>query len=294
MATPQTMRPTEPEITNYELFILVLSVLSIVNLVLLLLPLDPVVHTIILIVDVVYSLIFLADFFTRLARARSKRAYFVGERGWLDLLGSLPGLRFFRVFRIVRAGRGVRRIGLPGLWHTFMRQRAASTLLTTLLAGIVVLQYASIFVIAAERSAPNANIKSPSDALWWSYVTMTTVGYGDRYPVTNPGRLVGVVLMTLGVGLFGVFTSFLASAFVAPRQDTAPASPQGETPETADAGIASGTVQSDAQATSAPPPADLTAQVERLTAELTAMGQELRQLTQVLREQQGHQSRQEP
>jgi voltage-gated potassium channel Kch len=190
---------TEPEITNYELFILVLSVLSIVNLILLLVPLDPVVRTIILIMDFVFTAIFLADFFTRLTRARSKRAYCLGQGGWLDLLSSLPGLRIARVLRVVRVGRGVRRVGLRGLWHTFVRQRATSALLTTLLAGIIVLQYASIVVLIAERRSPDANIKTASDAVWWSYVTMTTVGYGDRFPVTNAGRIVGVVLMTLGV-----------------------------------------------------------------------------------------------
>src|SRR5690606_3037556 len=69
-----------------------------------------------------------------------------------------------------------------------------------------------------ERANPDANIQSPSDAIWWSYVTITTVGYGDRFPTTNWGRFVGVLLMTSGVALFGVFTSFLANTFLSPRE----------------------------------------------------------------------------
>ena len=57
------------------------------------------------------------------------------------------------------------------------------------------------------------------EALWWTIVTMTTVGYGDYVPTTISGRLLAVVLMFLGVGLFGVLTSFLASAFATPARE---------------------------------------------------------------------------
>ena len=57
------------------------------------------------------------------------------------------------------------------------------------------------------------------EALWWTIVTMTTVGYGDYVPTTTSGRLLAVVLMFLGVGLFGVLTSFLASAFATPARE---------------------------------------------------------------------------
>ena len=96
--------------------------------------------------------------------------------------------------------------------------RAGSALLGTLFLTIIVLEFGSIFVLAAEARADNANILTASDALWWSYVTVTTVGYGDRFPVTTYGRLVGVAMLTIGVGLFGVLTGFLANAFLAPAK----------------------------------------------------------------------------
>ena len=76
-------------------------------------------------------------------------------------------------------------------------------------------------ILWAEGGNPNANIHSGSDAVWWAYVTVTTVGYGDRYPVTNEGRLIGIALLTIGVGLFGVLTGFLANTFLAPKHDAA-------------------------------------------------------------------------
>lgn len=69
--------------------------------------------------------------------------------------------------------------------------------------------FSAIAILQVERD-PNSNIKTAEDALWWSYVT-TTVGYGDRYPVTTEGRLIASVLMTAGVGLFGTFTAYIAS-----------------------------------------------------------------------------------
>ena len=75
-----------------------------------------------------------------------------------------------------------------------------------------------MLILDAESGIAGANIKTPSDALWWGYVTITTVGYGDRYPVTLPGRIIGIFLLTAGVALFSVFTGFIANAFLTPRR----------------------------------------------------------------------------
>jgi voltage-gated potassium channel len=79
---------------------------------------------------------------------------------------------------------------------------------------ILLLEFGSIAVLKAEMTSPSANITTASDAIWWVYVTITTVGYGDKYPVTNAGRLVGMVVMFVGVGLFAVMTGFLANKFL--------------------------------------------------------------------------------
>jgi voltage-gated potassium channel Kch len=218
-----TARASDQDLSNLDIFVLALSVLSIVNLVLAIAPFSAAVHNVVLIVDGVLCLIFLADFFLRLTRAPQKRTYLIDERGWLDLLGSLPfpGLRLARLFRMARVSSILRRYGPRRIWEMIAVDRAGSALLGTLFLTIIVLEFGSIFVLAVEARADNANILTASDALWWSYVTVTTVGYGDRFPVTTAGRLVGVAMLTIGVGLFGVLTGFLANAFLAPKQ-TAP------------------------------------------------------------------------
>jgi voltage-gated potassium channel len=70
--------------------------------------------------------------------------------------------------------------------------------------------FSSIAILQFEN-APDSNILTAEDALWWSYTTITTVGYGDRFPVTTEGRLIGVALMTVGVGIFGTYTALIAA-----------------------------------------------------------------------------------
>src|SRR4029450_3129455 len=76
-----------------------------------------------------------------------------------------------------------------------------------------------------EQDAAGANITSASDALWYNIVTISTVGYGDRYPVTNEGRVVGSLIIVIGVGIFGTFTGYLANLFLAPKKKAAAAQP---------------------------------------------------------------------
>jgi voltage-gated potassium channel len=80
--------------------------------------------------------------------------------------------------------------------------------------------FSSIAVLNVENR-PECNIKNAEDALWWACTTITTVGYGDRYPITTEGRIVGVFLMMAGVGLFGTFTGFIASWFMQKSHDQA-------------------------------------------------------------------------
>jgi voltage-gated potassium channel len=67
----------------------------------------------------------------------------------------------------------------------------------------------------------SSNIKTPGDALWWAFATITTVGYGDKYPITTEGRIVAIILMVAGVGLFATFTGYLSSYFLEPTHKVA-------------------------------------------------------------------------
>lgn len=211
---------TELKNPAWELFILALSALSIANLVISFAAANEVITDIVFIVDLGLSAIFLADFSYRLLTSTSKRTYLIRQGGWLDFVGSLPlpGLRIARLFRMARVTLLVRRFGLGNIWRGFRSNLASSTLLVALLLVIFLLEFGAIGVAKAEAGAPDANIRTAQDAIWWGYVTMTTVGYGDRFPTTTDGRIVGVFVMTLGIAMLGVLTGFLANVFLSPRK----------------------------------------------------------------------------
>jgi voltage-gated potassium channel len=205
---------------NYEVFVFLVTLLSIVNGVLWLFPLEPSTRSVIQIIEYLISAFLILDFFARLIRAPSKRTYFIHNYGWLDLLGSLPifGLRPARLARPLILGRRIRQEELSAMGGVIVRQRAQSTLLAVLFLALLIFEISGIAILRAEAQNPQANIQTASDALWWAYVTVATVGYGDRYPVTTDGRIVGILLMTAGVGLFSVLTSYMADWFRRPRK----------------------------------------------------------------------------
>ena len=209
--------------TGYEIFIGILSILSILNLLLVyVLRSDHDLQTVLQVMNALFSSIFLIDFLYRLATAPSRRTYFFRHFGWADLLACLPfaQLKVLRIFRLSRVTRLLRRVGVRTVARSLIQDRANSALLTLLLMGILVLQFGSLGILYLEQNAPGANIRTASDALWYTIVTISTVGYGDQYPVTNAGRFVGSLLIVVGVGIFGTFTGYLANLFLAPRKTT--------------------------------------------------------------------------
>jgi voltage-gated potassium channel len=209
-----TATPPPPRMQNqgWQIFILGLSVFSVLNVGIAILAGDPEIVSIVSIVDGVACMIFLVDFVYRLMRAPDRSAYML-RLGWLDLLGSVPviGFRLFRIPRIVQIFRALGESGSRRIGKALLRDRAGSAILGVFLLSIVVLELSAIFMLIAERDDPAANIQTGGDALWWALVSVTTVGYGDRYPVTTYGRAVGAVLLVVGIGLFSTFTGFLAT-----------------------------------------------------------------------------------
>lgn len=171
-------------------------------------------------VDLVVAIIFLLDFLHCLITAE-RRWYYFSRWGWIDLLSSLPTIdllrwgRAARIFRILRVLRGLRASRLLSTLAYGKRAECAFWA-TALLTGLVIV-FGSIAILHLEAGA-NANIASAEDALWWTFVTVTTVGYGDHFPVTTSGRVLATLLMTVGIGLLGTFTAFVASAFLAPGE----------------------------------------------------------------------------
>lgn len=216
--TSNAKQNSELKPIGYELFIGALSILSILNLILLMFVRIESLEYVIYIVNTILTPIFLADFFYRFFTTDNKSGYFFRGFGWADLLSSLPLPQFkiLRVFRLWRVIRLFIKFGARNLLNEFITHRAENALFTVVFLVMCVLEFGSLAVLKAEANAPNANITSASDAIWWAYVTITTVGYGDKFPTTNWGRIVGIFVMTAGVGLFGTLSGFLANKFLTP------------------------------------------------------------------------------
>ena len=210
----------------YNLFILVLTVFSLATMGLLLLPfLSQQTRDLLNLYDNVCCVIFLGDFALSLARTRPRRQYFIYERGWLDLLGSIPNfgisqyavlLRLARLSRLARITRLLSGQNRKELVRDVLDNRGQYAAFITVLAAGIVLSVGSILMLQFEGRSPDANITTGGDAIWWGVVTITTVGYGDFYPVTTLGRLTAFVVMLAGVGIIGALASILASVLVPP------------------------------------------------------------------------------
>lgn len=145
---------------------------------------------------------FVVDYVVRLVLARD-RLRFV-RRHVLDLAAvALPALRPLLLLRVVAVLERTLEHNLGG----------RLTVYVTSLTGLAVL-VGSLAVLAAEEDQAGSNIHSLSTAVWWAVSTVTTVGYGDHYPVTGQGRMVAALLMLCGIGLIGVVTASLASYIV--------------------------------------------------------------------------------
>ena len=199
-----------------NILILVLSVYVLLALMVdTFVKLPPEINKILLDIDNIICGVFLFDFFLRFYRAPNKLKFM--KWGWIDLVSSIPtlefmragrALRLIRLLRILRAFRSTKHL----VNHVF-KSRTQGALTSAAIIAILMIIFSSIAILEVEH-APNSNIKTAEDAIWWAYVTITTVGYGDKFPVTTEGRIIAAFLMTVGVALFGTFTAFLASWFV--------------------------------------------------------------------------------
>lgn len=150
-------------------------------------------------------LLLLVDYVVRLGLATDRGHWF--RTHIFDLLAVLlPAVRPLRALRVITL--------LPVFRRT--TGDALRSRVSIYLAGSIslLLYLASLAVLESERFALGANITSFDDAVWWSVVTLSTVGYGDYYPVTGSGRLIAVALMIGGVALVGVITATLSSWIV--------------------------------------------------------------------------------
>ena len=158
---------------------------------------------------------FFVEFCLRFSKAKSKLKFM--RWGWIDLISCIPMIDFLRagrLFRVIRLIRIVRAFkSVKHLIDHVFANKARGAFTSASIVAILLVIFSAIAILQVEND-PNSNIKTAEDSIWWAYVTITTVGYGDKFPVTTEGRIIAAVLMTAGVGLFGTFTAFIASWFV--------------------------------------------------------------------------------
>jgi voltage-gated potassium channel len=168
-------------------------------------------------IDIFVCLFFFSDFTTGFIKANNKLSYM--KWGWIDLVSSIPMVGVFRAGRVFRLIRLLRIVRAFKNIHQFLdyifRNKAKGTLTMVGVFAFMLIIFSSIAILQVEDN-PQSNIKTAEDAIWWSYVTITTVGYGDKFPVTMEGRMIASILMLAGISLFGTFTAYIASWFALP------------------------------------------------------------------------------
>ena len=206
-----SVREDESPLRLWDLVLVAASIQSVILLLLLVINDDP---------DVVYTakrwdlmlcLLFLSDWLRRLFASSHKVRYCLGW-GMIDLLGSLPMIDWLRWMRLVRVARVLMSIRHPrNLWRYMISNSGESSLAGLSLLCLTLLISSSLLILHFESEQLGANITNGKDAFWWALVTVTTVGYGDFYPVSEEGRLLALGLMICGIGCFSTFAGYLAS-----------------------------------------------------------------------------------
>ncbi|MGD8112078.1 potassium channel family protein [Vibrio sp. NTOU-M3] len=209
---------TKVETKPMSLLSLILSFVALfVVSTLLFAPLQPQTRQVLIGLDFIICSIFLLQLSVDLIRS-TDRVQFL-KRHWIDFLASLPmiePLRFARLFHILRVIL-VLRSGHYVI-HQLLDNRRETTLASILLLLVVLLTVGSSMMLMIEGKAANANIQSGGDALWWALVTISTVGYGDHYPVTNGGKILASALIICGVGIFGMISGLITSFITSPTR----------------------------------------------------------------------------
>lgn len=215
--TPWSLR-TLGTPSPFEMAMMLLSLLSvIIVLVMTFGRLDSETYRLLFFVDTSICMIFMINFFVGLIRARDKR-FFI-KHHWIDFIASIPAIealrmaRLFQILRVIRLIRMSRSLLLP-----LVKQRKQATLASLLVAMVTILTLASVIMLIVESGTEGANIQTAEQAIWWALVTISTVGYGDYYPVSTAGHIIGGVVIVSGVSFFGVISGYMASVFVAPDE----------------------------------------------------------------------------
>ena len=178
-------------------------------------PIDSESKQVLIGLDFIICSVFLLQLTIDLFRAENKTSYL--KVHWIDFLASIPmiePLRFARIFQILRVILVLR--SSKRIFRELFRNRKETTLASIILLLVLLLTIGAGTILLLEHKQPGANITTGHDALWWAFVTISTVGYGDHYPVTNAGKLVASLVIICGVGVFGMISGLVTSLITEP------------------------------------------------------------------------------
>ncbi|QFT08757.1 potassium channel family protein [Vibrio sp. THAF190c] len=178
-------------------------------------PIDSESKQVLIGLDFIICSVFLLQLTIDLFRAENKTSYL--KVHWVDFLASIPmiePLRFARIFQILRVILVLR--SSKRIFRELFRNRKETTLASIILLLVLLLTIGAGTILLLEHKQPGANITTGHDALWWAFVTISTVGYGDHYPVTNSGKLVASLVIICGVGVFGMISGLVTSLITEP------------------------------------------------------------------------------
>jgi len=180
-------------------------------------PLHPETRQVLIGLDFIICSIFLLQLGVDLIRS-TDRVQFM-KRHWIDFVASIPmiePLRYARLFSILRVILVIR--SSRSVIKQLLKNKHETTLASILLLMVILLTAGSSMMLFIEGHSPDANIHDGGDAMWWALVTISTVGYGDHYPVTNAGRILAAGLIICGVGLFGMISGLVTSMITSPSK----------------------------------------------------------------------------
>ncbi|MDG2423361.1 MAG: ion transporter [Phycisphaerales bacterium] len=230
MADKDTKQPQEINhhpVGAYDLYIAVVAIVSLILMVWqLFLPPDLELRKLLNMFDIIFCLLFFIDYIRHIVLSKKKWKY-IFTWGLFDLASSIPIIGPFRLLRfaaILRAFRVLRSFRI--LTQIFIQDKLASTVSVLMLISTLTIVGCCIGVLHYELQDPHASIKSAEDVAWWAIVTTSTVGYGNLEPVTAGGRLLAVLIMCVGIGLFATFAGALAGVFIrSPKSSEMPHTP---------------------------------------------------------------------
>ncbi|MCY9805601.1 ion channel [Vibrio scophthalmi] len=214
MNTNDTKDDTKP----MSLLSLILSFMALFVISgLLFMPISDETRQVLIGLDFIICSIFILQLSIDLIRA-TDRVQFL-KRHWIDFLASLPmiePLRFARLFHILRVVLVIR--SSRSVVKQLLSNRKETTIASILLLLVILLTLGSSMMLFLEGHSPDANIKTGGDALWWALVTISTVGYGDHYPVSDAGKILASGVILCGVGLFGMISGLITSMITSPTR----------------------------------------------------------------------------